>query len=85
MPQVDRRPEPGKRVIQSYVFPAEWGLSQVRSWLKGHEAFAGGLEETGSGNWRARQFNPEDFDSLTFRMVSIGTDGVKAVFGRARG
>jgi hypothetical protein len=84
MPTVSRKPNPGTNVVQSYIFPADWTRDQVVFWLGENDAFAGGIEQTES-SWRARQYNPEDFVEGSFRMIRVGSRGVRAVRGQAKG
>jgi len=84
MPQVDRKPNPGTNVVQSYIFPKDWSRDRVVGWLRENDAFAGGIEETES-SWRARQYNPDDFQEGSFRMIEVGSSGVRAVRGQAKG
>jgi hypothetical protein len=83
MPKVERKPQLGKKTIQSYVFPGSWTRERVVSWLEKHGAFTGGIDLSVSV-WRARQYNPEDFVPHSFRMIAIGSQGVRAVNGMAR-
>lgn len=84
MPHVSRTPPSGKNVIQSYVFPGTWTRERVVAWLRKEGAFAGGIEKTSgeSGVWRARQYNPSDFVAESFRMIRVGSSGVRAVRGQ---
>ena len=75
-------PRPPKAILQSYVFKRDyWKLADVRAWLRDH-----GQEtaiDTTAKTYRARQRDPKDFVSDSFRTVTF-RDGVEAVIGHLR-
>lgn len=92
MPRVDRRPpsdKSGKVIVQSVLLPGDWSESRARKWLEDHDYIVGALVKEGN-LWRARQYNPSDFqkggvkgaDFVTFTIPESG--GVKLLRGRAK-
>jgi hypothetical protein len=87
MPKVPGKPKAGKgkTTVQSLILPKSKFKSKkaAKAWAKQHGYKTSGLEET-STSYRIRQFNPEHFQSGSFRTISLGDSGVKAVVGRPK-
>lgn len=84
MPAVSGKPKAGKgkTTIQTLIFPkSSFTKAQAKKWAKDH-GHKVSLEETGS-SYRARQFNPNTFQSGSLRTIDLGS-GVKAVIGKPK-
>jgi len=70
--------------VQSLLFPRpEFSPSSARSWARRHGYRAGKVHSTGD-YVRLRQHPPSDFKRGSFRTISFGSSGIKAVIGRPR-
>lgn len=71
-------------VIQTLIFSKSTFKTseEAKKWASSHKFKSGNVRETGD-SWRLQQRPPEEFDSATFRTVSI-TDGVTAVMGKLK-
>jgi len=70
--------------VQSLLFPRpEFSPSSARSWARRHGYRAGKVHSTGD-YVRLRQHPPSDFRRGSFRTISFGGSGIKAVIGRPR-
>jgi hypothetical protein len=70
--------------VQSLLFPRpEFSPSSARSWARRHGYRAGKVHSTGD-YVRLRQHPPGDFKRGSFRTISFGGSGIKAVIGRPR-
>lgn len=65
--------------IQSLLFPKEhFTLSSSKSWIKKHGYSSSKVDET-DNFYRFRQHPPTSFKDDSFRIISIGNSGVKAI------
>jgi len=71
-------------VVQTLIFSKDSfdSAQETKDWAKAHDFKSGKVDETGT-SYRLRQRDPGDFDSDTFRTITI-TTGVKAVVGELK-
>jgi HK97 family phage prohead protease len=81
MPEVGRKAEKGKEHTQSVVFEkkAEWSKASSKEWVKGHDYYVDGLDETDT-QWRWRQYDPDDGE-FDYRTKVIVENSITLILG----
>jgi hypothetical protein len=80
VPRTNRR---SIATTQSVLFPVtRFTVEQARSWLRKHGKNDGVSVDTTADFHRFRQADPGSFQAGSFRTISLGRSGVKAIIGR---
>jgi hypothetical protein len=71
--------------VQTLLFPRpRYSESRAKAWTRSHGYAVRKSPDVGDRTIRIRQRDPSDFKKGTFRTISLGKSGVKAVVGRLR-
>ena len=77
-------PERDPSTVQTILFPRAigWNKSKAKAWVHNHPPFHFGKVDVTPKYIRVRQSDPAKFQKDSFRTISFGHSGIKAVIGR---